>query len=261
MAKAVLESVAKQPSDKPLIRRAFTAAAPRYDGLAEVQRRIADTLVQAIAGNASGLALDAGSGTGYLGRVLARHAPGLQLIGCDLAERMLRQGGTPGIAADLEALPLAAASLDLYLSSLAWQWADAARAIAEATRVLRPDGQLHVATLGPASLLELREAFRHADADEHVRAFLPQASLAGLFDPALWRGLELRSQVFHVHAADVRSLLEGVRGIGAGVLAQRPAGLFGKRRWQRMEAAYEARREAAGLPLSYEAIFITATRA
>ena len=67
--------------------------------------------------------------------------------------------GRAGLAGDLEQLPLADASLDLYWSSLAIQWCDPLAVFREARRVLRPDGRLAVSTLGPATFHELREAF------------------------------------------------------------------------------------------------------
>ena len=52
----------------------------------------------------------------------------------DFAPGMLRRVGTHccRLAGDLEHLPLAAASIDLYWSSLAVQWCDLRRALAEA---------------------------------------------------------------------------------------------------------------------------------
>lgn len=246
--------------EKRRIGQAFGRAAPRYDTLADVQRQIADALVAQLPAALSGVAVDAGSGTGYLGRQLVQRHPGLCLVSCDLAPDMARRSPLPALAADLEALPLAAASVDLYLSSLAWQWTDTARATAEAARVLRPGGRLRVATLGPATLRELGQAFRQADDAEHVRRFADADALRAVLAHGPWRDLQIERRLFRVHAPTVRDLLDSVRGLGAGVLPARRPGLFGRHAWQRMEAAYETLREPAGLPLSYEALFISASR-
>ena len=70
------------------------------------------------------------------------------------------------ICADIEALPVAAHRFDLYWSSLAWQWNDPQRCLAEAARVLKPRGWLAVATLGADNFPELRHAF--ADTDDYL---------------------------------------------------------------------------------------------
>lgn len=246
--------------EKQRIRSAFGAAASAYDSLAVVQRRIADALLERLPAKTACRTLDAGCGTGYLGRQLLQQMPELDLICCDLAAGMLQQAPGQRLCADLEHLPLPRGSLDLYVSSLAWQWAEVARAVAEAARCLRAGGQLLVATLGPASLGELRQAFARADGRPHVRDFLPLETLQGQFAGPEWRHLQIESELFHEHAPDLPQLLHSVRGLGAGVLPRRAPGLYGKNAWLRMTEAYESRRTAAGLPISYEAIFIRATR-
>lgn len=246
--------------EKRRIGAAFAAAASAYDRLAVVQRRIADALLAQRPKEVSGLMLDAGCGTGYLGRQLQVRYPDLDLLSCDLAIDMLRLAPATILCGDLEHLPLPAASLGLYASSLAWQWADAPRAVAEAARCLRPGGHLLVASLGPASLGELRQAFSAVDRRTHVRDFMPVAQLMGLFHPDCWSQASVEVEVFREYAPDLSQLLHGVRGLGAGVLPARPPGLYGKAAWQQMAQAYEALREPAGLPISYEAVFIRATR-
>lgn len=243
---------------KRSIREAFGRAAPAYDSVAHVQRRIADALLEKCVPR-TGIAVDAGSGTGYGHEKL--RALGLSCIALDHAAPMLRQSNVPGICGDIEALPLGTASISLYYSSLAWQWTDVSCASAEAARVLRDDGMLAIATLGPDTLRELREAFRQADDREHVRQFVPVEYYAPQLARAGFNAIEIQTIPFVAHAADFRSMLHDIKTLGAHVIdSRRPRGLFGVQGFRRAESHYEQRRDERGLPLTYEAVFITARR-
>jgi malonyl-CoA O-methyltransferase len=242
---------------KRAVRIAFGNAAARYDSVAHVQRRIADALL-ARCEETTGIALDAGSGTGYAREELRTLSA--SCIALDHAAPMLLHSGADGVCGDIEALPLHGACITLYYSSLAWQWTDAVCSIAEAARVLLPGGQLVVATLGPGTLGELREAFAQADAAEHVRHFAPASSYAPHLVAAGFEDIEINVSRFVAYAPDFRSMLHDIKTLGAHVVADRARGLFGIQRFRRAEAHYEGLREADGLPVTYEAVFITARR-
>lgn len=127
-----------------LVRQSFERAAATYDQAAGVQRLackiLAEQLPQPL--SATPRLLDAGCGTGYALPLLQAFAPTAEVLALDLAPAMLARAhaATARIQGDLECLPLATACIDLYWSSLAWQWCDPARALAEARRVLRPGG-------------------------------------------------------------------------------------------------------------------------
>lgn len=102
--------------------------------------------------------LDVGCGTGINLIEIARAlGPCKQLVGVDLSPGMLdvarRKAAAAGLDAsfsvgDAESLDLPDASFDLVVCNSAYHWfPDRARAIAELTRVLRPGGQLLLATL------------------------------------------------------------------------------------------------------------------
>lgn len=136
---------------------------------------------------ARGLAADLGCGPGLLALELARQAPGLQVIGLDLAEGMVRQGqerarqaGLSGRVlfrlGDVESLPFADDSLDLVVSTLSLHhWRDPVRVLDEIERVLVPGGGFVILDLrrdlsAPAYLLlwfaqnvVLPEVLRRAD--------------------------------------------------------------------------------------------------
>jgi len=249
------------------IGEAFAAASADYDARADVQARIAERLAAFLpaALEATGPVLDAGCGTGRGFPHLRDRYPLAPHLGLDLAPAMARKASTRGLptaAADIEALPLADASIALYWSSLAWQWCDPALAAREAARTLAPGGALCVATLGPGTLAELRDAFGVlVDGASHVRAFHSGEVLQAALEDAGLRDIRIEPELHYAHAPDLGALLQGIRGIGARTLGEdRRRGLLGRRGWQAVQARYETHRGELGLPARYEVFFVRASR-
>ncbi|QYC45710.1 Malonyl-[acyl-carrier protein] O-methyltransferase [Nonomuraea coxensis DSM 45129] len=93
--------------------------------------------------------IDVGAGTGILTRAL--RARGSQVVAVDPAAAMLSRlrarsdGGPPPVAAvqgDGNALPVADGVADLVMYGQSWHWLDPAASVAEARRVLRPQGAI-----------------------------------------------------------------------------------------------------------------------
>ena len=75
-------------------------------------------------------------------------------------------GGAGGIVADEEALPLAAGSIDLFLTPLLLQWTnDLPGALVQIVQALRPDGLFLSTLLGGETLSELRQALMAAETE------------------------------------------------------------------------------------------------
>ncbi|MGD2041736.1 MAG: class I SAM-dependent methyltransferase [Anaerolineae bacterium] len=97
-----------------------------------------------------GQALDLGTGPGYVALELARQAPGLRVIGVDLAAHMVeqaqRQAKWMGLAGrglwpqgDAHCLPFPDGSVDLVVSSFAMHhWQEPLQVLNEIARVLKP---------------------------------------------------------------------------------------------------------------------------
>jgi len=247
---------------KARIRNSFECAAPTYGAAAFVQRRICARLAVGLPATITGhRILDAGSGTGFALPLLHQRYPAARSIALDFAPAMLRHIGEPCwlLAGDLEHLPLASASIDLYWSSLAVQWCDLARALAEARRVLADNGALALASLGPATFHELRTAFAGIDAHRHTLAFHTPDEISQLASQAGFVAVDVEKHTEIAHYADFRSLLRAVKAIGANQLGVgRRTGLLSRDAFARAELAAEALRTPDGLPLTYDVITLHA---
>jgi len=141
---------------RPLVRKQFDAIAPVWDRM-----RMEDTFVPFEVAVAAvepkpGKVLDLGTGTGEGAFVLARQLPDAEIVGADLAERMLEQARKrtpPEFAgrvrferADASALPYADGSFELVTHANMIPFFD------EVARVVAPGGQaLFAFSSGPTT--------------------------------------------------------------------------------------------------------------
>jgi malonyl-CoA O-methyltransferase len=254
---------------KQRIRQAFDQAATDYDAAADVQREVSDRLAMHLAQTDLDLEpdsiVDAGCGTGYSARWLARRWPRVRLTLLDFAPAMLavarvRYPSTMAICADIEALPFEDGCFTGYWSSLAWQWNDPRRCLAEAARVLEPGGFLAVATLGADNFPELRHAFAEADDYSHVLTIPAPELLLADCRATGWTVRVWERRLVRRHYPDARSALRSVKAVGAREVERRRPTPLSRGAWQGINARYEQLREAAGLPLSYDGVWLIASK-
>ena len=144
----------------------------------------------------------------------------------------------------------------MLFSNLCLQWVEDLDALfAGFRRVLKPHGLLLVSTFGPETLWELRDAFAQADEAPHVSPF---ADIAGFGDALVRAGFHqpvLDREDERTYYPDLPALMREQRAIGAtNALASRRHTLTGRARFAAAANAYEAHREARGLPASWEII-------
>ena len=264
--------------DARQVRRAFSRSAASYEAAARLQHAVEARLLEsldylddpALARAPPRRVLDLGCGTGRASRAMQARWPKAEVVSLDLALPMLREGRATArpsgwlanpfarrplpVCADARALPLADASVDVLFSNLCLQWVEDLDAVlAGFRRVLKPHGLLLFSTFGPATLWELREAFARADALPHVSPF---ADIAGVGDALVRAGFHqpvLDREDERTHYPDLPALMRELRAIGAtNALASRRHTLTGRTRFRVAAEAYEAQREAHGLPASWE---------
>ena len=172
--------------DKTKIARSFSRSAAGYDAVAHLQRKMGARLLSlSPAANvlpSAGACVDLGCGTGFFREALEQRYAGQMYLGLDIAEGMLshqrRQSvyspvtAVPLVCGDAEQLPLANHSATLLFANLTLQWcAHLRKLLVEAQRVLMPGGYLCFSTLGPETLIELKQAWAQVDDGVHVNHF------------------------------------------------------------------------------------------
>lgn len=252
------------------VRQSFNRAANSYAASAALQQLVRDQLLRqatrALNKDYAGVVLDAGCGTGEMLQQLQGDFPAATIMGVDFAEGMLRQQTkAPGIYllnADLQHLPIADARIDLYLSSLAWQWCDIGQAISEAARLLRPGGHLWLTTLVQGTFAELATALDEVglQPSRHLLS-MPDAAhlLDGFGQTALVLEHSQRDAVTTWHT-DFASLRRSIRGVGANHLPTGEREPIDRSTRLSLIDAYDRQRTAHGLPLTYNVLTIHARR-
>jgi malonyl-CoA O-methyltransferase len=253
------------------VRAAFDRAAPGYDAAAGVQREVCAHLLALADAHPPGApalrVLDAGCGTGFALTLLGRRHPAALRIALDFAPSMLERVPVAErralrVCADLEDLPFPPGAIDVLWSSLSLQWCDADRALREFARVLAPGGKAWIATLGPRTLFELREAFLAVDDDEHVLRFLEPHVWLDAAREAGFRVEESRRECMPVLAPDLRGIVRHLKGIGAHRIDAAPRRALTRGQWRTLQAAYEGHRRADGLlPASYDVVLLALRKA
>ncbi len=248
---------------KQQVAASFSRAAASYDSVAELQRAVGQCLLQRLPAQLQPTRwLDLGCGTGHFSRALAQRFPQAEGVALDIAEGMLRHarplgGATHFVAGDAESLPLHSGSVELLFSSLAVQWcAGFAAVLAEARRVLRPGGVLAFSSLCVGTLHELRASWEQVDGLVHVNRFRAFEDYQRLCQASGLRLHSLEVLPHVLHYPDVRSLTHELKALGAHNLNPgRPTGLTGRERMRCLLEAYEAFRDDAGLPATYQVLY------
>ncbi len=253
--------------DRRQLRRSFGRAASRYTEVAALQREVEARLLEQLGyldDRQPQRVLDLGSGPGRAAGAMKKRWPKAEVIALDAALPMLREvpkhtrfwRPVRRVNADVSKLPFADQCADVIFSSLCLQWLDDLPAVlSEFRRVLRPGGLLLFSTFGPETLSELRDAYLQAGETPPLSPFaaiqqVGDAMLAaGFKDPVLDRDR------YTLTYPDLRGLMRELRAIGAGdARHDRPRGLGGRGRLQRVIAHYEALRRDGVLPSTWEVI-------
>ena len=226
------------------VRRRFDRAADRFDEADFVHSVTREGLLQRMQPMTidADTVVDLGSATGSAIPPLQKRFRGARVIAVDFSAAMLRVvrrrrtlfSRRYAVQADARSLPFADASIDVIFSNLMLPWIDNPdAAFAEVARVLRKDGLLVFSSLGPDSLLEIRQAWQAIDDGEHVNRFRDMHDVgdalvrAGLRDPVL------DVDRLSVRYRDARALLRDLTAAGArNSLPDRQRGLLGRGRYR-----------------------------
>lgn len=249
------------------VRRRFDRAADGFADVDFVHRRSFDSLLERLQPMRirPRRILDLGSAAGAGSRRLARAFRSARVTGLDLSRRMLavarerrsRFVKISELQANAMALPFRTGVFDLVIANQLLPWIGDLRGFfGGVARVLRKDGLLMFATLGPDSLIELRVAWQEEDRFEHVNPFVDMHDVgdalvrAGLRDPVL------DVERLTVSYRDPASLFADLTATGArNCLRGRRPTLTGKARFRRVVDRLENEAGDDGASISLELVF------
>lgn len=262
--------------DKARVRASFGRAADSYDAAAILQKQVREEMLSRLdlVKISPKVILDAGCGTGAASRSLQKRFAQSQVVSLDFAYPMLKKsqnaslsgwlktllrGGTSHnlLCADIEALPLAEASVDLLWSNLAVQWCnDLDTALREFHRVLRAEGLLTFSTFGPDTLRELRTATQQNSQHTRVSRFIDMHDIGDALVRAGFSAPVLDVERFTLTYDDVKSVMQDLKSIGAhNATAGRARGLQGRGFLQKLAENYELFRVNGKLPATFEVVY------
>ena len=259
--------------DKKQVRRAFSRAARGYDAVAVLQHEVCRRMLERLCYIKLQPAriLDVGSGTGWGARQLAQRYSAAHIVALDMALGMLQvardQSGwwrklfvgsqQSPLCADVEALPLAANSVEMVWSNLALQWCnDLPATFGGLHRVLKVDGLLMFSTFGPDTLKELRGAFHGVDGYNHTNRFADMHDIGDMLVHGGFAEPVMDMETITLTYDDVKSVMQDLRGIGAhNATAGRARGMMGKAAWQAVLENYERHRSNGKLPATFEVVY------
>jgi SAM-dependent methyltransferase len=168
------------------------------------------------------LAVNIGAHHGLVSQRLRGIAGISCMVNVDHALRLLERCQGVRVVADEEALPFAAASLDLVVSGLALHLVnDLPGALVQIRRALKPDGLLLAAVLGGATLTELRQAWLAAEAElsggasPRVAPFADVRDLGALLQRAGYALPVVDSEIVTVTYPSPFALMRELKAMGA----------------------------------------------
>jgi malonyl-CoA O-methyltransferase len=254
--------------EQSAIKKFFNRAAKSYDNAALLQKEVLNRLLQRlqyIRHQPTNL-IDIGCGTGQAVVGLQKTYPRCKIVCLDLAYAMLQETGQRYgllrkkrlVNSDMEKMPFADDSFDLLFSSLALPWAnDLGGSLNEFARIGRSGGLLMFATLGPGTLIELRESWLEIDQYPHVHQFIDMHDIGDAMMAAGFSQPVVDAETIRLEYRQFRQILEDLKNTGAcNADKNRIKGLTTPAKLKRLEQCYRRLGYDAGKYIaSYEVVY------
>ena len=194
------------------VKKAYDRYAHGYDAGTDMQRGLADKIVEAISSERIkySRALDIGCGTGYLTKRL-------NATGCDMSFGMLncaKSKNSRYAQSDAVNLAFKDSTFDLVISNAAYQWvSDLRAAFKEARRILKPRGKFCFTIFNKNTLHELQNVCK--DINIASRNFPDEAVLCSYLGEAGFRIDLTGTLVYKKHYKDLWQLLKALKDRGS----------------------------------------------
>jgi malonyl-CoA O-methyltransferase len=263
------------PARSITVQRQFDLRASRFAAASTIVREVGQRLFERLdyIRHDAHTVVDLGCGAGEQRDALLGRFASATWLGIDLSRAMLARAREDGptltrwlplvirprsrglrICANADRLPLASSSVDCVFSNLMLNWHPAPHQVfPEIARVLREGGLLLFSSLGPDTLLELRQACAAALPQARPMPFVDMHDLGDMLVAAGFSSPVTDSEVIRLTYGSARQLLAEVRGLGGNPRDDRPRGLPSGRQARRLVAELDAQRDADGrIRLTFE---------
>jgi malonyl-CoA O-methyltransferase len=248
---------------KQRIIKSFNKIASKYDQVAILQREVAQRLIERLdyIKLQPQTIVDLGAGTGFCSQLLQSRYPDAKLYSLDIAYEILSYAknnsviNTIHICADAYALPFADKSVDLLFSNMMLPWClDLEALFNECHRVLRPEGLLMFATLGPDTLKELKRSWAEVDNAPHVNSFADMHDIGDALVHAKFLDPVMDVENIQLLYPRVELILKDLKMMGSQIIhSNKCRTLISKNKFAHFISAYEQYRLDSGeFPVSCE---------
>jgi malonyl-CoA O-methyltransferase len=238
--------------DKEKIAASFSRSAPSYDSFNDIQLRLAKELAEmagAFKFEPTSI-LDIGTGTGEVAFLLNQRFPNAKIIGCDIAQGMIKKAKarntSPNIkfeVADAEALPYNEDQFDLVVSNSTFQWVgNIVKAFSNVKRILKEDHPFVFITFGPKTFSELGHAFKlKVDSTaNYLHTYRTIEELERLLTEDRFEILESSSEIVKQMYPSCREMFKTIKGVGAlNASKDLPKGMKSRSKLEAMIHYYE----------------------
>lgn len=251
-------------NNKNRICKLFNRAAHSYDQAAAAQKHILKSMLSQPLPKTPKTILDLGCGTGNAIPILKNLYPNATIIGCDIAENMLKTAQkkygddqTIWLCADMESLPIAEHQIDLIISNLAIQWSQSfSTLLKQCQRILKPTGAFYFTTLSPEALPELQYATKRS-----LNQYQKPCTLQKMLQQQDFKNIVLQSETHIEYFRSSRDALHNLKQLGAQYHPARPRHLTRKSDLDNLLGRYQRLSLPDGrIPMTYKVIIGRANR-
>ncbi len=212
--------------DKKKIQSNFNRFSRNYDSLANLQKQVAEKLVNFANSEIrqSKNILDLGSGTGFVGQNILNNKNinfnDKKLFQLDISSQMLKNNLNIGenifnIEGDIENLSFKKNSFDLVISSLSFQWiSDLNSVLKKIRQILKPKSILFFSIFIDGTLCELKESAKELNLNLSVNNFTDLASLKVILEKNFDNSQIILEEIV-LDYANVYDLIHSIKHIGA----------------------------------------------
>ncbi len=251
---------------KKRIIKSFDNKAHSYEKYSVVQQEVSRRLIERIKllKCSPQNILDIGSGTGNLSEQLKLNFKKSNIFCLDISEKMLNKCKSKNfdlstICADTEFLPIKPFTFDLIISSFTFQWCkNLKKVFSDIKKLLTDKGVFIFSTVGPDTLIEVKNIFKEIDDDQHVNEFLDMHIIGDLLLSLNFSDPVMDVEKLTIEYKSFERLLAALRGTGTNIVISDEKKSKNKKIISKLKQIYKTKSEKDLFPVTYEVIYAIA---